>query len=315
MQIRRERINFLVTATTIKPTQLPEIDLLCPSDLQDALAHLSDGACALAGGTDIILWASQQGEPRHLVWTGAISEMRGMDFEQEFVRIGAATTLSELIRSRRFREAVPAVVDGAQCVGSVQLRNQATLVGNLCTASPAGDTIPGLLVHDARVLLLDASGRHRELGLHEFLLGPGKTALSEGELVLALSLSPIAPGEMSLYRRFTQREVLDVATASVAVRVSFEPDQRTVREARLALGAVAPTVIEAKDAASVLCGTLLDDATLRTCAAAAVAASTPISDHRAGADYRRQLIATVIVDALTEVRQRPAPSIDEGAPK
>lgn len=288
------------TASTLRPTQLPDIELHCPTALADVFPHLSDGASVLAGGTDMVLWASQSGQPNCLVWTGGVEELHCVDLEGERIRVGAAVTLSRLVRSDSFRDTATAVADGAQLIGSVQLRNQATLIGNLCTASPAGDTIPGLVVHDARVEITSASLNRREIDIDSFLIGPGKTALKSDELVTAVRLTPLAEAEASVFRRFTQREALDLAFASVAARVAFETDGSTVRAARLALGAVDATVVEAPDAAAILKGRSLNDPVLRECAEAAAEACSPISDHRASADYRRQLVKALVIDVVTE---------------
>jgi CO/xanthine dehydrogenase FAD-binding subunit len=290
--------------STLRPTQLPGIELHRPTRLTDLLQHLTDGASALAGGTDVVLWASERGEPRHLVWTGGIEELHHIDVAGDPLRIGASVTLTRLIRSAAFRHAAPAVADGAQVIGSVQMRNQGTLIGNLCTASPAGDTLPGLLVHDVEIEIVRASGEHRRLDLDAFLVGPGKNALHKDELVLGVSLSRLGTLEGSAYQRFTQRDALDLAFASVAARVAFAPDGHTVRAARLALGAVGATVIEATEAAALLVGHELTTAGLQACGAAAADASAPISDHRASAEYRRQLVKILVSEVVTEAGRR-----------
>jgi carbon-monoxide dehydrogenase medium subunit len=292
------------TASTLRPAQLPDIDLHCPEALADVFVQLRDGASVLAGGTDIILWASQSGTPEHLVWTGGVEDLRGLDIDDEAIRVGAAVTMSTLVRSERFRRLATAVADGAGVIGSVQMRNQATLIGNLCSASPAGDTIPGLVVHDASIEIASSSGDRRRVDVDDFITGPGKTILKADELVAALYLSPLAEGEASAFRRFTQREALDLAFASVAARLAYEPDGKTIRVARLALGAVDETVIETRDAASMLVGHSLSDALLNKCAEAAAQACSPISDLRASAEYRRQLIKALVVDVVTEAGRR-----------
>ena len=293
------------SVSSLRPSHLPGIELHCPAGLEQVLGHVCDGVHPLAGGTDLVLWASQRGEPRRLVWTGNVSELQRVDADDDPLRIGAAVTASRIVRDARFRRGAPAVVDGAHKIGSVQLRNQATLVGNLCTASPSGDTIPGLLVHDAKVEIASASSR-RHVDVGDFVLGPGETALQPGELVTAVSLSRLGPLEASAYQRFTERNALDLAFAGVAARLAFDPDGRTVRSARLALGAVSPTVIEAAEAAAMLVGQPLNAARLGACADAAAQACSPISDHRASADYRRQLVKVLVGDVVTEAARRLA---------
>ncbi|MGI9272265.1 MAG: FAD binding domain-containing protein [Woeseiaceae bacterium] len=292
------------TTSTLRPNLLPDIDLHCPTTFDDIFRHLGDGAFVLAGGTDMVLWASQNGKPNHLVWTGGVDELHGVDIEADQIRIGAAVSLSRIIRCGDFRQAATAVADGAQLIGSVQLRNQATLVGNLCTASPAGDTIPGLVVHDTIVEIASASGQQRAINITDFLVGPGKTDLNTDEIVTAVRLTPLRKDETSCFQRFTQREALDLAFASIATRIAFEADGATIRDARLALGAVDKTVIEAPEAAAILQGRTLSDAALRECGDAAADTCSPISDHRASADFRRQLIRALIVDVVSEAGRR-----------
>ncbi len=290
--------------SVLRPTHLPDLELHRPARLDDVLRHLADGVRPLAGGTDILLWASQRGAPRRLVWTGGVEELHVLECDGAPLRVGAAVALAHVVRSAAFRCAAPAVVDGAQQIGSVQLRNQATLVGNICTASPAGDTLPGLLVHDAVIEVVGTSGDRRRLDLDDLLVGPGRNGLQRGELAIAVTLSRLGPREASAYRRFTQRNALDVAFASVAARLAFEPDRRTVSAARLALGAVAPIALEVPEAAAMLVGQHLSEAALRACAEAAAETCSPISDQRASADYRRQLVTTLVNDVLSETARR-----------
>lgn len=291
------------TASSLRPSHLPELELHRPASLEELFAHLADGCHALAGGTDVLLWASQRGEPRRLVWTGGIEELLRFEAQHDALEVGAAVSLSRIVRSADFRAAAPAVADGAHAIGSVQIRNVATLAGNICTASPSGDTLPGLLVHDAVMEIAGPSGQRR-LGLGSFLLGPGRIALNSGESVVSVSLSRLGPREASAYRRFTQREALDLAFASVAARLAFEADGRTVSEARLALGAVSPTALETPEAAETLIGRTISEATLRACAEIAAGACAPISDHRASADYRRQLVGALVGDVVSEAARR-----------
>ncbi len=290
--------------STLSVSYLPELELHCPTELDDVFTKLAIGAQPLAGGTDILLWASHRGEPRHLVWTGGIAELQNFDVDGGVLRIGAAVPVTRLIRSSSFRAAATAVAEGAQSIGSVQLRNQATLMGNVCTASPAGDTLPGLLVHDAVVEIASSGDNRRTINLSDFLKGPGKTDLKPGELCTALSFSPLQEGEVSHYKRFTERKALDLAFASVAARLRFDSDGHTVTAARLALGSVGSTAIDASEATEILIGQQLSEGSLHSCAQAAAEICSPISDHRASADYRRQLIKVLVGDVVTETARR-----------
>jgi carbon-monoxide dehydrogenase medium subunit len=151
---------------------------------------------------------------------------------------------------------------------------------------------------------INASERKRRLALEDFLLAPGVNELKSGELVTSISIRPLGSGEASAFRRFTERRSLDLAFASVAARISFEEDGLTVRKARLALGAVGPCAFMAADAATALHGSPLNQANLSLCAEAAAESCSPISDHRASADYRRQLVKVLVHDVVTDIQSR-----------
>jgi len=301
-------------ASTIRPCHLPELELFRPSSIEDIFELLKDGARVLAGGTDLLLWASQRGQPRKLAWIGNIEALRGFTVDGDQLQIGAGVTMGELIRCAAFRRAAPALADSAQLVGSVQLRNQATLLGNVCSASPAGDTLPALLVHEAQVEIAGSPGQHRQIPLHDFLLTPGQTALAPGELALGVSLRGLQANEMSAYRRHTERRALDLAFASVAAQLTFETDGYTVAGAHLALGAVGPTALVAVEAAEALVGHALTEERKSICAAIAAETCQPISDFRASADYRRQLVEVLTGDVIDELEQhaRRSGSIGDG---
>ncbi len=288
----------------IRPCHLPELELFRPSTIDGVFEFIKEGARVMAGGTDLLLWASQQGQPRRLVWIGNVGSLHGFTVDGERLHIGACVTQGELIRCAAFCRAAPAVADGVQFVGSVQLRNQATLLGNVCSASPAGDTLPALLVHEAQVEIAGAPGQIRHLSLDSFLLGPGKTMLAPGELVSGVSLCGLQANEMSAYRRHTERQALDLACASVAARLAFETDGYTVAGARLALGAVGPTALVAIEAAESLVGRPITGETKSNCATIAAETCKPISDFRASADYRRQLVKVLVEDVISELEQR-----------
>ena len=297
--------DFIIEpASSLRPSHLPEIALQCPTDLAEVFEHMHQGASLIAGGTDILLVAAQRGAPHHLVWTGGVEALKEVEESGETIRIGAATPLAQLIRSQSFRHKAPAVADGAQLVGSVQLRNQATIVGNVCTASPAADTVPGLLVHDCVVETADRKNNTRRIDLKNFMIGPGKTALRDGELVTGLTLTRLGKNQTSAYQRFTQRAALDLAFASVAVKLDFDQDGVALKSVMLVLGAVGETAIDASSAADGLIGYPLSEDRLSQCADAASQMCEPISDQRASAGYRHQLIRALVVDVIKQAAAR-----------
>lgn len=289
------------------------MQLRIPTSLAELTELMDEGFCALAGGTDVLVAAGQTGEPHRVASTSRVAELAGLDMEPDTVRVGGSVVLSRLARDQAVRAGVPALIDGAELVGSIQLRNSATLVGNLCTASPAGDTIPGLFVHDAVIKTVNSAGVTRVIAVRDFFTGPRQTVLAVDELVTTVSLTPLISGEGSAYRRFTERNALDPAFAGVAGKVCLEPDGETVRSASLALGAVAPTVIDASKVADSLVGRPLGGVQLQAVAEAAAAVCEPISDLRCSADYRRQLVRVLTIEALGLAGSLAARNCPEGS--
>ena len=291
-------------ADVLRPSHLPPIRLHRPKCVGQLLDHLGNGATPLAGGTDIMVWASHRGSPDHLAWTGGITDLNCVDVAREKIHIGATATLAAISRRADVRLAAPGLVDGASVIGSVQLRHQATLVGNVCTASPGGDTLPALYVHNARLKTINLDGRGCSHAIDDFITGPGQTSLAAAEVVTGIELQSVRAREGSAFKRFTQRNALDLAVASVAVRVRLCEKRNVISAAQIALGAVGPTIIRADSAASQLIGQDVDDLALQSASEEAALLAQPISDHRASADYRRQLIRALVMDVTTLAIQR-----------
>ena len=262
-----------------------------PTTLQKAIELLSGAngqARLLAGGTDLLIqMRSGRAEPGLLVDVKAIPEMRSIAAEDGRYRIGAAVTCMELIENQAFEQAWPGVVDGAKYIGSVQVKGRATLGGNLCNASPAADGIPGLIAAGAIACIAGPNGR-REAPVEDFLLGPGKNALAEGEVLVSILLPRREPRTGDAYLRFTPRTEMDIAVVGAAVNLSL--DQKGIcTRARVSLGAVAERALLVPVAAATLIGTRVDDAALKRLAAAASAACRPIDDKRGTKEFRTKV--------------------------
>lgn len=293
-----------MTVASLRPSRLPELELRTPGSIAELTELSAAGYRVYAGGSDVLLEAAHTGAPRRLAATAGVPEMARVDHDGDRIMIGGSVVLGRLLRDERLRSSAPALIDGAGRIGSVQLRNTATLVGNLCTASPAGDTIPGLLVHRAVVDTIDEAGTSRAIAVGEFVTGPGRIVLGPGEIVVSVTIDRLGEGEGSAYRRFTERKAIDLAFASVAARVLLEADGDTVRSVELALGAVGPTVIDASEAGAKLSGRVLSDPELWSVGDAAAELSSPITDHRCSADYRRQLVRVLTVEVVGEAVDR-----------
>ncbi|MCC7071544.1 MAG: xanthine dehydrogenase family protein subunit M [Deltaproteobacteria bacterium] len=250
----------------------------------------------VAGGTDLWVQArKRKAAPVPLISLQNIAELRGISVGDKGLRIGATTPLSDLLRHELVRAELPALAMALGTLASQQIRNVATVAGNLCNASPAADTAPPLLVHDASVELRGASGA-RTVSLASFLVGPGKTTLAPGELLAAIVVPRPAKGTKSAFLR-QGRVAMDLSLASVAALVCIE-DDRQAPVVRLAAGAVGPVPMRLPKAEAALAGRPLDAAALVAAAEVAADEVAPITDLRASAGYRRRLVRVLCERAL-----------------
>jgi CO/xanthine dehydrogenase FAD-binding subunit len=268
-----------------------------PETVQDAAALLVDGAAAVAGGTDLVVAArsGRRALPESLVSLHRLDELRGIEVDADgALRIGALTTHAELERSELVGSGWAALADAAVLVGSPATRNVGTVGGNLANASPAMELGAPLLVHEAQVETSDG----RTVGLQDFVLGPGRTALEPGELLTAV----VVPGPAaSAYVRLEYRRAMEIAVVGAAALLAID-DSGRIADARVALTAVARTCVRAKAAEEALRGATAD--AFATAGELAVEAAAPISDVRASERYRRGQIPVVVRRALEHAFER-----------
>ena len=266
-----------------------------PNDLSDALSLLAEhgpDARVLAGGTDVLVrLRSGQMRPGIVVDVKHIGELRPDIVETDGrLRIGARAVMTDIIADLRIRRHCPALVEAAAVVGSVQIRNRATLAGNICNASPAADTAPVLLAHGATVNLIASSGP-RHVPLHEFFIAPGRTVLGPGELVESIDL-PLASGKTgAAFGRVTRRRGVDVATINLCCLVTESG------RVRFGFGAVGPRPFVVEDDTGALAGAS-GRASQDTALDRLLAHATPISDVRANQDYRVAMLSVMSRRAL-----------------
>lgn len=260
-------------------------------------------ATLVAGATDLLPSARARGTALGTSWVAlhAIAELTRIEPTADGgLRIGAAATHAAIAASASVRSHAAAVAQASAMVGSPATRTVATLGGNLANGSPAMDLGSPLLVHEARVELAGPAGR-RTLALAELLLGPGRTALSAGELITAILLPAAPAATTSAYVRLGTRAAMEVATVGAAVALTCD-ETGAVRRARIALTAVAPTCVRVPDAEAALVGHPPTDAATAVAADLAAARCAPIDDARAPARYRRALVAVAVRRALAEAR-------------
>ena len=277
---------------------MARFDYLEPHSLDEALGMLEKhGARArlVAGSTDFLVrWRTGSWRPEIVVCMQHVPGLDGVSFnDDDGLSIGAMATVQSIEQSSVVRARYPALAAGSAAFAGVQVRNLATVVGNVCNASPAGDTLPALLAYDAQCRIA-SSGGERWLPLHEVFVGPGQTALAAGEIMTELRLPAPAPNTGGLYIKHSPRGAMDISAVGAASVLSIAADG-TCASVRIALGAVAPTPMRAYGAEGRLVGQVLNNDNIAEAARLAAQASRPIADVRSGADYRRE-IAQVLAE-------------------
>lgn len=257
-----------------------------PDTIEQAVALLAGNADAraLAGGTDLIVqMRSRRNAPTAIIDLKRIAGLSGVrGLPGGGFAIGAATPCTALKDDAALTAAWPGVVEAANLIGSVQVRNRATIAGNLCNASPAADSVPALVAAGA-VCLVAGPGGTREVPVEAVPAGPGRTSLSPGEVVVEIRLPAQRGGDA--YLRSIPRTEMDIAVVGVGVGLELAADG-TCSAARVGVGAVAPTVLLVAEAGAALVGSPIDDTALDRMADAVRAACKPIDDKRGTADYR-----------------------------
>jgi len=278
---------------------------LSPRKLDDALKALADGdVTVLCGGTDLALQTESGQRPyaATLLNIRRIDELAGISLTDDGIRIGALTTVSEIMRDPLLNELAPVLAQAADQFASDQIRNAASIGGNICNASPAGDMIIPLLVLGASVELVswgDSTAQSRQVPLNEFFTAPGKTVLRENELVAALVFARPAPGFVARFRKPGPRPALEIASVSIGVGGTLADG--VFSDVRVALGAVAPTPFRARQVEAALEGKLLNADSIKAAVTCAGEEATPIDDVRASAWYRDHLVQVLMEEVLSDV--------------
>jgi CO/xanthine dehydrogenase FAD-binding subunit len=266
-----------------------------PERLDRALALLTEvpDARLLCGGTDLIVGLRKGSvRPRLVVDLKRVPELGGGIEERDgSLRIAATTVLTDVIADERIAAGFPALVEAALVVGSIQIRNRATLAGNICNASPAADTVPPMLVYGAVVELVGPAGTRRA-ALGDFILGPGRTALGPAELVSAVELPLPDRPRGSAFARMTRRRGVDLATVNLCCSVSSDG------VTRFAFGAVGPQAILVTDETGALADRAAGPAAREEILNGMIARARPISNVRASREYRLAMLAVLSRRAL-----------------
>ncbi|UCF97985.1 MAG: xanthine dehydrogenase family protein subunit M [Spirochaetaceae bacterium] len=278
-----------------------------PRSLEEALEALKEeGAQVLAGGTDLVNNIKiNLARPRRLVYILGISDLGFISVNGGALSIGAAARLSAIEHDRQVISKFPALSEAINVIGGTQIRNMATLAGNICNASPGADTPPILLVLDAEVEICGANGstgiQSNRLPLGGFFTGPKRTVLKQGQMVRSVSLTLPPKHSGAAFRRLA-RVSLDIAKINCAAYVERDGDR--IRKARIALGSVAPTPVRAPTIENALEGRKYGLGLIRESAELVEEDIAPIDDVRSTAEYRGQIASLLVREALQEAWKR-----------
>lgn len=272
------------------------MDYFEPKTIDEALSVLDrygDRAEVIAGGTDVMVDIKYKEEPECLVNIKRIPDLNAIRENGAGLTIGPLTTIHELEESSLVKERLPLLWQAAHQFASLQIRNTATIGGNICRASPSGETLTPLLVFEAQVKTAFSAGAKDE-ALASFFKGPGQTSLGAKGLLTAIEVPYPASDSTAVYLKHAVRGPMDIAMVGVAVMITPDASKTKVQDARIALGAVAPTPIRASKTEALLEGKTLTAALVKEAGTMAGSESKPINDQRSSGEYRRW-----IVEALT----------------
>ena len=263
-----------------------------PESLDEAiqLKNTIPESLYISGGTDLMVRIKKREiRPRALVSLRSIPDLSGVK-NGKIIRIGSMTSISEVSKNHVLHKKFPVLIQAALALGSVQIRNVATIGGNLCNGSPAADMALPLLVLEAKVKLQDAK-KTRELPIDDFFKGPGETILAPGEILTDILLEPPDQNIHSIFIK-KGRTKMDLAVASVASLIQVEVNRCS--RARIAVGSVAPTPVRLFEVESLLEGATLSPGILAKTQTLATKSVAPITDVRSTSDYRRHLIGVLV---------------------
>ena len=276
-----------------------------PRSAEEAASLLAADPTArpLVGGTDLIVqMRSGSAVPSAIVDLKRIPGLAEIRPHNGGFAIGAATPCTALLKDPELCRAWPGVVEAANLIGSVQVRNRATMAGNLCNASPAADSVPALVAAGATCLVIGPDGE-REVAARDIPTGPGKTSLKSGEFIAEIRLPPRPSGGADAYLRSIPRTEMDIAVVGAGVALQVDADG-VCTAARIALGAVGPTVVLVEEAGAALVGTRFEDSALEDMVQKVRAACRPIDDKRGPAAYRTAMAGVLARRVVSIARER-----------
>ncbi|OPX98895.1 MAG: Carbon monoxide dehydrogenase medium chain [Syntrophorhabdus sp. PtaB.Bin047] len=288
---------------------LPKFDYEEPKSLPEALAMLSElkgNGKVIAGGTDLLVNMKKGTvKPAFLVSLKKVEGLREIAGKNGGLSVGSHVTVSEIAGSDRVISSFPVLARSASCLGSPLIRNRATIGGNIVTARPAADLPPALIILGAEVEL-KGKDKARTVPLDGFFRGPGSSVIENGEVLTQIILPSAPPFTGGDYIKLGHRAALEIAIVAVASRLTLDKPDGVIVDARIVLSAVAPTAIHAVSAEKTLMGQRPSEELFAKAASLAVGDCSPITDIRGGAEYRRDMVNTLVkrtlLKALSDAR-------------
>jgi CO/xanthine dehydrogenase FAD-binding subunit len=282
--------------------KLPKFDYLAPKTVDEALSLLSrhkGKAKVMAGGTDLVpkLKRRELKAPEYVIDLKDIPDLDYIKYDGGVLKLGALLTINALETSSVVRGKFNILFQAARSMASTQVRNRGTIVGNICNAVPSADTAPALLTLEAKVKIISRKGE-RMVNIEDFFTGPNQTVLNGEELVREIQVSDLPPHSKGVYLKLSPRRAMDLAVVGVAVVVVTKSG--TCDDIRIALGAVAPTPVRARRAEDSIRGRKWSDGAIEKAAGITAEESRPISDHRASAEYRSEMVKTLTRRAIKQ---------------
>lgn len=262
-----------------------------------------EDAQIIAGGTDLVpKLKARDLRVKTIIALNAIPEAKGIKETKDGVEIGALTTLREISKSEIINKNWKAVAEAAAYVSSMQVRNVATIGGNVCNASPGADALQGLIVADAKVNIAGPKGR-RQVAIIEFFVAPGETVLEEGELVVSFTIPNPKEGTGASYKKFALRGNVDITIVGAGSSLRLDKDGK-VNDVIISLASVAPTPIRLPEVEKFIEGKELTEDLILQAAEMAANSCNPITDHRATKEYRTEMVKVWTKNTLVESLER-----------
>lgn len=286
---------------------MPDLVYHSPKEISDLLTLVDThgtSARVVAGCTDFIpsirtgRWCFDQ--ELNLIDISKMPVLNQIEKTDDVLKIGASVSLTRILESPEVKVHCPVLAQAVEQMASLQVRNTATMGGNICMASPAADTVPPLLVSDAWVIIQDAQGEHKVL-LTDFFTGPGRSVLTSGQVLTHICIPVKKANEAAWFQKIGTRTAVIISVVSAAVRITIS--NGVCDTARIALGSVAPTPVRVAAAEQFLEGKPLDDQVIAECARMAARAISPISDLRSSKEYRKDVARTLVKRSILACRE------------